>query len=135
MVYTNKQFPNDETQFPPPQRWLTWMAYSMNGQQWDATARKWVAVGPDALVGQVRHHFDLAKAKGYIRGDGEGKFYVTWVIYEWDGQRWVERYSGKRGEVRKDHPLWGVKVAAKDLARDITDEEIEAVRLSILRDT
>lgn len=126
MVYSNKEFPNKEFEFPAPPLWLTWYGYS---EKWDPQQRKHVTI--KGSTGPVRHQDSLAKCKKYLTGFGsyDGKWRVDWAIYEWTGEKYELRYSAKKGERKADHPLWKQTIKKhKLMARDVTsDEEAEAL--------
>jgi hypothetical protein len=127
MTYSMKLYPNEQSEFPPPPPWLVWC----QEHQWNYSNRSHVLLE----TGQVRHHDTLAVAKKNIgRADGEGKFYADWALYEWDAvaKRYDLRYEGKRGDLRKDHPLWARGAVPKTKAfREVSDEDMAKVLASL----
>lgn len=134
MVYTNKKFPRRELDFPAPPKWLTWV----QEQEYELRSGRWEAK-PGSNEGVIRHQDSLSKAKSYV-GKWASEYHggmwgVDWGIYEWDfdKQKYIERYHGKAGQLRTDHPLWSKRIKKADLTRDLPDEEIQAAVESILR--
>src|SRR6478735_6945398 len=120
MTYSMALYPNDQTAFPPPPPWLVWG----EERRWNYSKRTYEEATGE---GQVRHHDTLAVAKKNVgRADSEGKFYVDWAIYEWDrvALRYELRYEGKRGDARKDHPLFKRGAVRKDKPfREVSDDD------------
>lgn len=118
MVYTNKPFPNSEFEFPPPPSWLTWIGTEGDGK------------------GKIRHQDSLAQCKKYLTGwcsYGSDEWYYDWAMYEWTGTKYELRYSGKKGEHKRKHPLWKEVIKKSSITgRDATDEELEETLQSIL---
>lgn len=131
MVYSNKEFPNKEFEFPPPPLWLTWYGFS---EKWDPKQRKHVTI--KGSTGPVRHQDSLAKSKKYLTGFADyntTKWRVDWAIYEWTGEKYTLRYSGKKGERKSDHPLWKTPIKKHQLqARDVTDDEFQEALASVM---
>ena len=122
MSYTQKRFPNKESEFPAPPRWLLWSEYYQDGRG-----------------GQIRHLDTLQKAKKYVspyvgnqRRD-QVTFRYDWSIYEWDGAKWVERYSAKAGDKKIDNPLFRKRVSPKgEKVRDVAEDDLAAALASVM---
>lgn len=129
MSYTTKLFPrNKPHDFPPPSMWLTWMAYNKT----DKTEPGVV----DQSVGQVRHHFSLARAKKHVGSYDYGyndKFQYRWAIFEWTGEKYAQRFQGEAGDPRSTHPLFSRAIKAADPHQELPADELEEALQSIAR--
>lgn len=127
MVYTNQLFENKEFEFPPPPMWLTWM----QSWEWDPKARTYTQT---KNRGNIRHQESLAKAKNYVgRYAQNGKWTLSWAIYEWTGSKYELRYKANENEKKADHPLWSTVIRMTKLTgRDATEEELDEAMRSIM---
>lgn len=127
MAYSNKKYPRDEFNFPPPPYFLVW-------------AGPWQ--GEDQSQGTLRHFTELQKAKKHVacyarnsswRPNPNREFCSSWSIYEWDheDQKYVEIYSGERGQSKNDNPLFNKRVKPDAPVRKVTDAMLEEVLSSI----
>lgn len=125
MSYTQQLFLDDEAEFPTPPLWLVWE----EDWHWERKSSTHVK-GPG---GQVRHMYTLSKAKKRVSGYGN-EFRRNWSIYEWDGTKYVRRYQGFEGDLKKDHPLFQVRLKEGLVSgpRDVSADEFDATIASIL---
>lgn len=139
MAYSNKMVPNDVKMFPPPQRWMTWIADIDWGWDQATNTRSYTAKSE----GKLRHYHDFESARKGVRWvgsksswrevDWSGKYITDWAIYEWDeatGQ-WEERYSGYQGQDRDDNPLSKVRLTKDQKRHPIDAIQEDAVIASI----
>lgn len=120
MAYSMKKMPNEQLEFPAPPLWLLWTADYK-----------------DPSVGQVRHHPSLQKCKAAVYrrpfdGGGDRTFWRDWAIYEWTGEEYELRYSGKDGEPSVNHPLFKERVRADGKGREPSQAAVDAALESIL---
>lgn len=140
MAYSNKHVPLDPSVFPPVQTWMTWVE-----------ERKYVHDPADGGYtmqkvngeGKLRHYstlFDARKGLSWIGSASKykpehlsGTFVVDWAVFNWDGEKWVEAYSGLAGEKRNDNALFKRRFSKKEKMHP-TDFALETQAVeSILR--
>jgi hypothetical protein len=117
MSYIQRTFPNAEYEFPEPPKWLVWYeTYAWRQGGYQSTGQ-----------GQVRHYYDLQKAKKSISPGNYngGRFTHDWAIYQWDGNRYVRHFSGKSGDHKDQNPLFQMRVRKDDKGRDVVVDENE----------
>lgn len=155
MSYSNTHYdPDHPDRFPPPQTFLCWseaqeytykeVDYNWTDHNGDVHTRKQRQVDKvlDTGRGKVRHKTTLADARkycGYVARDDnnshgvkKGAFWHDWKIFEWQDGQWVLIHEGRKGQLKKDHPLY-----ARGVAKKLNDEAgpaaAEAYALSVIQ--
>jgi hypothetical protein len=119
---TNKNLPNDPAVFPPPVRWMSWVAEAKYARHADGRLKQ-DANGQYILdmnsEGKIRYHYDRMDARKSLmwlgreskwRREGEsGTFFYDWAVYEWVNDEWVLRGEGLRGQKRSENPFFDRK--------------------------
>lgn len=127
MTYSMKQYPNKQSEFPPPPSWLVWTQEA----EWNYNSRSRNLL----TTGQIRHHDTLAVAKKNIgRTDGTGCFYTDWAVYEWNPTtlQYDLRYKGMRGQHKSDSPLFERGAVKKEPSfRQVSDDDMASVLASL----
>ena len=144
MTYSNELYKNRPSLFPPPPRWLAWIEQTEGIKRQDPITGRWIYERIATGEGKVRHHDTIQTAKknvtwiGRVETPGaDATFMLDWTIYEWvpEQEKYVVRFSGKKGEVKKQNPLFikGVVPSKKNSPiQKLKDEEVDAALASIM---
>lgn len=125
MSYTQQRFENFANELPPPPLWVVWVARV----RYNPSTNNYIQDG-----GQIRHFYDLQKAKKYVSPYGRGTFYSDWAIYHWENDGYTKVYEGKQDQRKSDNALFQERVKKETFKpRDIPEDEVQAAIASILQ--
>lgn len=136
MTYSNELFDNIPAHFPPPPAWLTWTQSDEGGFRDDPTTGRRAYFRTKLDTGKLRHHDTIQTAKKNVTWTGrDGFFTYNWAIYEWVGDHYELRFSGKVGEEKATNPLFvkgTVRSKKSTPIQVVGDDEMDRALRSIM---